>query len=131
MKKVPLSRCKRCAHFNSYTCPLADLDPCEFVYDPHEKAKDRFLTVVTILVGIAIMLILFAGCKKKPEPMFIPKFTTMELLRMQNHELSNFDKLTMAIALTESRFNPDADSGHGDSGLLQLREVYIDEVNRL
>ena len=33
--------------------------------------------------------------------------------------------------MTESRFNPKADSGAGDNGLLQLRSCYIDEVNRL
>jgi soluble lytic murein transglycosylase-like protein len=39
--------------------------------------------------------------------------------------------LEMAIAYTESRFNPDSVGSAEDRGLLQLRPVYIREVNRV
>lgn len=81
---------------------------------------------------ILILISLLAGCTPKPEPVEPPHWSAVELLRNQHkEELSDFDKLTLAIALTESRFNPDADSGQGDHGLLQLRSIYIAEVNRL
>lgn len=75
-----------------------------------------------------------AGCAEKKEPAPEYHWSTIELLKEyhgQKEALTDFDKLTLAIALTESRFNPDADSGEGDYGLLQLRGIYIAEVNRL
>lgn len=81
---------------------------------------------------ILILISLVAGCTPKPEPVEPPHWSAVELLRNQHkEELSDFDKLTLAIAFTESRFNADADSGAGDHGILQLRSIYIDEVNRL
>lgn len=81
---------------------------------------------------ILILISLLAGCTPKPEPVEPPHWSAVELLRNQHkEELSDFDKLTLAIAFTESKFNPNADSGAGDHGVLQLREIYIAEVNRL
>ena len=61
-----------------------------------------------------------------------PKWSAVELLRNQHREeLTDWQMLIMAIAWTESKFNPAADSGVGDNGCLQLREIYIAEVNRL
>lgn len=132
--KIPRRYCRGCSKYNAkFGCTLNDLEPCIRSEEvENERAKDTFLAVVTLFALAVCMFILLYGCTPKPpEPKYIPKFTTMELLRMKNHELSSFDKMTLAIALTESRFNPDADSGQGDNGLLQLRSVYIDEVNRL
>ena len=85
-----------------------------------------------IMILAAVFCI--AGCAEKREPAPEYHWSTIELLKEYHGEkeaLSDFDKLTLAIALTESRFNPDADSGEGDYGLLQLRGIYIAEVNRL
>lgn len=85
-----------------------------------------------IMKKILILISLVVGCAPKPEPVEPPHWSAVELLRNQHkEELSDFDKLTLAIAFTESRFNADADSGAGDHGILQLRSIYIDEVNRL
>ena len=45
--------------------------------------------------------------------------------------LDVWQQLIMAIAFTESRFTTDALGTAGDTGILQLREIYIKEVNRL
>lgn len=45
--------------------------------------------------------------------------------------LGSFEQLIMAIALTESRFQPEALGTAGDIGILQIREIYVREVNRL
>ena len=48
-----------------------------------------------------------------------------------NESLDEFEMLTMAIALTESRFNPDAIGSADDAGILQIRPIYVAEVNRV
>jgi len=45
--------------------------------------------------------------------------------------LSDWQILEMAIAFTESRFKTDATGKAEDTGVLQIRPIYIDEVNRL
>lgn len=45
--------------------------------------------------------------------------------------LSDWQMLTLAIAMTESRFNPNATGKTGDRGILQLTEIYVREVNRI
>lgn len=39
--------------------------------------------------------------------------------------------LLMALMWTESRFNPEASDGQGSEGILQIRQTYVDEVNRI
>ena len=56
----------------------------------------------------------------------------MAILReLHKGELTEWDKLVLAIAYTESRFYENAVGKAGDSGVLQLQKIYIDEVNRL
>lgn len=45
--------------------------------------------------------------------------------------LSDWQVLEMAIAFTESRFKKDAIGKAEDTGVLQIRPIYVDEVNRL
>lgn len=45
--------------------------------------------------------------------------------------ITDWGKLKLAIAMTESEFKADAESPEGDRGILQLRAVYVAEVNRL
>lgn len=45
--------------------------------------------------------------------------------------LGSFEQLIMVIAFTESRFQSEALGTAGDTGILQLREIYVREVNRL
>lgn len=48
-----------------------------------------------------------------------------------NESLDEFELLTMAIALTESRFDPTALGTADDAGILQIRPIYVAEVNRV
>ena len=60
------------------------------------------------------------------------KISAVQLLRNQHEEdLTDWQVLWLAIAYTESRFNPDAVGKANDSGILQLTPAYVDEVNRL
>lgn len=45
--------------------------------------------------------------------------------------LDDWQVLQMAIAFTESRFDPDAVGKAHDSGILQLTPIYVAEVNRV
>ena len=45
--------------------------------------------------------------------------------------LSDWQVLEMAIAFTESRFKTDAIGKAEDTGILQIRPIYVEEVNRL
>ena len=85
-----------------------------------------------ILILISL-LVLANGCKRNANETQteIPQWSAVELLRKQHNELSDWNKLILAISLTESHFNPDAKGKDGDSGHLQLVPIYVAEVNRL
>ena len=69
---------------------------------------------------------------KMPEQPVAEKISAVQLLRSQHQEdLTDWQVLWLAIAYTESRFNPDAVGKAHDSGILQITPVYVDEVNRL
>ena len=55
---------------------------------------------------------------------------TDTLVYITDH-LSEWQQLQLAIAYTESRFNPQAVGKAHDSGVLQLTPIYIREVNRV
>lgn len=85
-----------------------------------------------IILLIAIMAL--SACAKK-EPVQEYHWSTIELLKEYYGEpepaLTDFDKLTLAIALTESRFQPDAVGKDDDLGILQIRPVFVEEANRV
>lgn len=45
--------------------------------------------------------------------------------------LSERELLILSIMSVESNFNPEAEGKHGDTGILQIRQIYVDEVNRI
>lgn len=53
------------------------------------------------------------------------------LMQQRQDELSDWQQLILAIAFTESRFNPDAVGSASDIGILQITEPYVKEVNRI
>ena len=78
------------------------------------------------------ILLALVGCTAQPEPQETPHWSAVELLKEYHaKDLTEFDKLTLAIALTESRFNPDAVGTADDVGILQIRPIYVEEVNRI
>lgn len=123
--------CKECVHYNYERCVLDDLEPCRFV-SRNERAKNRFLAFVTIVAALAVTAALLWACKPgetDAEPVYQ---SAMDLLREQHkNDLTEWDKLILAISFTESRFNPDAVGKAGDTGHLQITPVYVKEINRL
>lgn len=124
--------CKECVHYNYERCVLDDLEPCRFV-SRHERAKNRFLALVTIIAALVVTAALLWASKPEEETKAEPVYqSAMELLRAQHKgELTEWDKLILAISFTESRFNPDAVGKAGDTGHLQITPVYVEEINRL
>lgn len=60
------------------------------------------------------------------------KTSAVELLRSQHREeLTEWDKLILAISYTESKFKTDAVGNSQDYGCLQITPSYCAEVNRI
>ncbi len=66
-----------------------------------------------------------------PEPQPVPEWSAVELLHEQNGTLSEWEVLMLALAYTESKFNPRAIGKTGDYGAFQITKPYCDEWNRL
>ena len=134
MKRIPKWKCRRCEHYYDSACPLADLEPC--IYAKEDKPH---IALALIIIGICIAIIILWSCRKpKEEPATMPDaVSAVQLLRELNTsksvglELTDFDKLTLAIALTESCFNPDAVGSNNDLGILQITSVFCAEANRI
>lgn len=82
---------------------------------------------------IIILAAALAGCAQssdnigQPEPQ-----SAVRILReLHRDELSTWDRLTLAIALTESKCNPDATGSAGDIGILQITPIYAREAARI
>ena len=88
----------------------------------------RRVIPIVILLALAV-----SSCTLRQESVPEPTepISVVALLRQQRGELSEWQKLMLAIAFTESRFNPDAVGKAGDYGCLQITQVYVREVNRV
>lgn len=78
-----------------------------------------------------ILALTLASCAPEVEQ---PEYhwSAVELLRNQHREeLTDWDKMILAISYTESRWNPDAIGSNHDSGHLQLTGPYLSEINRI
>lgn len=49
----------------------------------------------------------------------------------EEYELSEWEMLQLAIAMTESNFNPKAVGTHKDYGIFQITPIYVAEVNKI
>ena len=81
------------------------------------------------------ILLALVGCTAKPEPKETPHWSAVELLKeyhsREEQGLSDWDKLQLAIIMVESKGDPEAVGSLDDFGLYQMREVYVEEVNRV
>lgn len=75
---------------------------------------------------LLLLLPLLAGCVRT-QIVEVPVPYPVEV----RDTLSEWQQLTLAIAYTESKFNADAVGKAEDSGLLQIRPIYVREVNRI
>lgn len=82
--------------------------------------------VLAWVVGIALLESLG---EDDPEP---PHHSAVQILReIHRDELSDWNRLTLAIALTESHCNPAAEGAAEDVGILQITPIYAREASRL
>lgn len=80
---------------------------------------------------LCILVLAALGSKAETtqeEPVIEPP---VEEVEAQRDTLSDWDELILAIAYTESKFNPDAVGANGDFGCLQITKVFVDEANRI
>lgn len=132
--RVPKSLCKKCPHLHDGICDLEDLEPCRYIDAGADRDARIYIACCIIIVVAFLLLSVLVGCAGQEPPKEEYHWSAVELLKEyhgQKEELTEFQMLTMAIALTESRFREDAVGTAGDSGVLQIRECYINEVNRL
>lgn len=90
-----------------------------------------------LLMVVLTIVLIFGLCKSlkvdtQPEPEETDYVSAMELLKSLNkNDLSEWDKLQLAIIMVESRGNPDARGSSNDGGLYQMVPIYVEEVNRV
>lgn len=77
------------------------------------------------LVALAIVY----PIREKTQP--TPDSPVMELPQAQNDGLTEWEVMELAMAYTESKFNPSAVGKDKDYGILQITPIYVEEVNRL
>lgn len=54
-----------------------------------------------------------------------------QMKEKEEPELSEWEMLQLAIAMTESNFNPKAVGTHKDYGIFQITPIYVAEVNKI
>lgn len=87
------------------------------------------IVAVCVLVWVAGVALLETLGDDDPEP---PQWSAVQILRkLHSQELSDWDRLTLAIALTESHCNPAAEGSAQDVGILQITPIYVREASRL
>lgn len=86
-----------------------------------------------VMITVLLLALAALSCTRQPgpSPEQVGTKSAVELLRRQRGGLTEWQKLMLAIAFTESRFNPDAIGKAGDYGCLQITPVYVEEVNRI
>ena len=87
------------------------------------------IVAVCVLVWVAGIALLETLGEDEPEP---PQQSAVLILRkLHSRELSDWDRLTLAIALTESHCNPAAAGTAEDVGILQITPIYAREASRI
>lgn len=89
------------------------------------------LKTTAAIVAVCALATACGGAKRgnDPEP---PQQSAVQILRkLHSQELSDWDRLTLAIALTESRCNPAAVGTAEDVGILQITPIYAREASRI
>ncbi len=95
--------------------------------------KDTIFCTIVMVVALAVagFLGFLADNLNAEEPQPAPECPAVELLHQQNNSLSEWEVLMLALAYTESKFNPRAIGKTGDYGAFQITKPYCDELNRI
>ena len=96
----------------------------------------KLIDVIYCIVAVAAVMALASLVEEEtareiPENEPIPHWSVMGLLRAQNDGLTEWEIMELAMAYTESKFNPSAVGKDKDYGILQITPIYVEEVNRL
>ena len=93
--------------------------------------RSIFFTVAALtalmIIGLNVTDIILALKSSSPKPEPEPQ----EIVVTGYQALPEDDILLMSLMWTESKFNPGAYDGQGSVGILQIRQIYVNEVNRI
>lgn len=94
----------------------------------------NLITVIILFISMAVVFFCAGGLigqlsqKNKQEKIVEEK---IKEVYVEGEELDEWEILQMAIAKTESEYNPEAMGSSGDLGVFQITEIFVHEVNRL
>lgn len=97
------------------------------------KLNEKTIFLVTAAL-IAITMISLSAADVAKVVALSKVVTTSESPKVEvtgYQALPEDDILLMSLMWTESKFNPEAYDGQGSVGILQIRQVYVNEVNRI
>ena len=91
------------------------------------KTKNTFI-IITLVMSLATNIVSFAYINTHQSSEKIVK--VVEQVKADD-TLSDWSTLQLAIAMTESEFNPKAVGKTKDYGIYQITPIYVKEINRL
>ena len=100
--------------------------------------RQRQETILQIALGAIIGLVSAIGLTiilnsiPSQEEITAPqeRVISVDTIRVKS-ELSDWQVLLLAVAMTESEFHPEAMGSNNDWGILQITPIYVEEVNRI
>ena len=94
------------------------------------KTKIILTIIFVLMVGFTVGFIIGYKSERTELPQ-VEQEPILDTLPVPVDTLSDWQTLQLAIALTESRCNPNATGRSNDAGILQLTPLYIKEANRV
>lgn len=94
----------------------------------------HFISIIILFISAVIVFFCAGGLagqlnqKNKQEKIVEEK---IKEVYVEGEELDEWTILQMAIAKTESEYNPEAMGSSGDLGVFQITEIFVHEANRL
>lgn len=114
--------------FSLVMISLAGLVCCEI---KRNYTLERLLEIV-LIITVSIFILLCCIFTRKPIfKMIVPNAIYQRDTVYVCQSLSERELLILSIMSVESNFNPEAEGKQGDTGILQIRQIYVDEVNRI
>lgn len=96
--------------------------------------KNGLITAIFVLIALATIFFCLGGYTGQTIQMHKQEKVVEEKIKevyVAGEELDEWTILQMAIAKTESEYNPEAMGSSGDLGVFQITEIFVHEANRL
>lgn len=104
--------------------------------------EERFALLGGYFFVIILLLVVFIGILiaenfrlqrelREEREICAPADTTIVAEETGDQQLSDWQVLLLAVAMTESEFYPTAQGNDNDWGMLQLTPIYVEEANRV